>query len=150
MTHLNVKQRIQHSAACINSGKQKTKHISPVLRELHWLRVVARIKFKIGVFVYKALHNQFPEYLSDLCTQANQIHYYALQLLTHHDLVLTRFIQLQSTRAIESFPMWLRISGEVYQPLFENQTLVTVFCCQLNTVLYEQSFGSMQLTEIIE
>ena len=35
-------------------------HITPVLRELHWLPVRQRIDFKLAVLVYKALHGQLP------------------------------------------------------------------------------------------
>jgi len=35
--------------------------------ELHWLLVTDRIKYKLCLFVYKALHGLVPDYLSELC-----------------------------------------------------------------------------------
>ena len=44
----------------------KRAHITPVLRDLHWLPVVKRCQFKILVFTYKSLKNEAPSYISDL------------------------------------------------------------------------------------
>ena len=41
-------------------------HITPVLRELHWLRIHDRIIFKILLLTHKAVNNTAPEYLCDL------------------------------------------------------------------------------------
>ena len=44
----------------------RRNHITPVLRELHWLRIHDRIIFKIVLLTHKAVNNTAPEYLSDL------------------------------------------------------------------------------------
>ena len=41
-------------------------HITPVLRDLHWLPVEQRIIFKILLFTFKALNGLAPSYLIDL------------------------------------------------------------------------------------
>jgi len=41
-------------------------HITPVLAELHWLPVSARIQFKITLLTFKSLTNHQPSYLLDL------------------------------------------------------------------------------------
>ena len=41
-------------------------HITGVLMDLHWLPIVARIDYKVLLFVYKALNGIGPSYLSDL------------------------------------------------------------------------------------
>jgi len=38
-------------------------HMTPVLRDLHWLPVQHRITFKTAVQVYKCLHGMAPQYL---------------------------------------------------------------------------------------
>ena len=40
-------------------------HITPVLRQLHWLPVRQRVNFKLAVLVLKALHGLAPCYLVD-------------------------------------------------------------------------------------
>ena len=58
-------QRILNAAARIKKT-QKFQHISPVLRNLHWLPVTKRIEFKILTITYKALNGMAPSYISDL------------------------------------------------------------------------------------
>ncbi len=38
-------------------------HNTPMLKELHWLPIEARIKFKVLALTYKALHGLSPKYL---------------------------------------------------------------------------------------
>ena len=44
----------------------KYSHITPVLYELHWVRVLARIHFKILLLAFKAIHNLATAYISNL------------------------------------------------------------------------------------
>ena len=36
-------------------------------RQLHWLDIRSRVRFKIGLFVFKCFHGLAPRYLSDCC-----------------------------------------------------------------------------------
>ena len=45
---------------------KKRDHITPVLRELHWLPISKRIEFKILLVTYKCLNGLAPSFLSDL------------------------------------------------------------------------------------
>ena len=45
---------------------QRRNQITPVLRELHWLRIHDIIIFKILLLTHKAVNNTAPEYLCDL------------------------------------------------------------------------------------
>ena len=59
-------QRCQNQAARIVSLRKKYDHITPVLKDLHWLPVKARIDFKIMLLTYKALNGIAPLYISEL------------------------------------------------------------------------------------
>ena len=59
-------QMVQNAAARILSSTRKFDHITPVLASLHWLPVQFRIRFKMLLFVFKALNGQAPSYISDL------------------------------------------------------------------------------------
>jgi hypothetical protein len=59
-------QRLQNTAARILTRTRKHEHITPILRQLHWLPIEKRIQFKILTLTYKCLHNLAPSYLSDL------------------------------------------------------------------------------------
>jgi len=63
-------QRVMNAAARIVSGTKKYDHGLTHLfnSELHWLDVADRVTYKLGVTVYKCLHGQAPDYLSELCT----------------------------------------------------------------------------------
>ncbi len=58
-----------NSAARMIQGSNKFCHITPLLKELHWLPVDFRIHFKILCFTYKALHGLALTYLADQIVQ---------------------------------------------------------------------------------
>lgn len=47
-------------------GRARRTHISPYLKELHFLPVRYRIKFKLALLVFKCLNNVSPKYLASL------------------------------------------------------------------------------------
>ena len=59
-------QLVQNAAARLLTGTKKRESITPVLASLHWLPVKYRVEFKVLLFVFKALHNLAPSYISDL------------------------------------------------------------------------------------
>ena len=60
-------QSVQNAAARLVTGTRRCDHITPVLRQLHWLPVRQRIHFKIAGWVFQALTGQAPAYLDDDC-----------------------------------------------------------------------------------
>ena len=62
-------QKIQNIAARIVSGTKKRDHITPVLRELHWLPVKQRITYKVLCMTYSCIHGGGPEYLREIIPQ---------------------------------------------------------------------------------
>ena len=63
---LNRLQRVQHAAARLISRTPKRDHITPVLIQLHWLPVEYRLRYKVLLYTYKALHGTAPSYICDL------------------------------------------------------------------------------------
>ena len=61
---LDKLQSLQNAAARLVTGARKFDHITPVMRELHWLPVRQSIWFKTAVLVFKCLHGLAPAYLS--------------------------------------------------------------------------------------
>ena len=59
-------QRVLNASAKLNYRAPKFCHITPLLAELHWLPMRARIHYKILLIIYKILHGHAPKYLSDL------------------------------------------------------------------------------------
>ena len=58
-------QRIQNQAARMLTRSPRRNHITPVLRELHWLRISDRIIFKVLILTHKAFHGVAPVYLCE-------------------------------------------------------------------------------------
>ena len=48
-------QPLQNAAACLITGARRCDHITPVLRQLHWLPVRHRVEFKLTCLVRQAL-----------------------------------------------------------------------------------------------
>ena len=44
---------------------RKSEHITPLLRELHWLKVSERIQFRLCVLAYRCLIGTAPSYLAE-------------------------------------------------------------------------------------
>jgi len=42
-----------------------SEHTTPLLRELHWLRVQERVQFRLYVLAYHCVHGTAPAYLAD-------------------------------------------------------------------------------------
>ena len=57
---------VQNNSARLIYMKRKRDHATPLLESLHWLPIEFRIKYKINLLTYKALHGLAPSYLSCL------------------------------------------------------------------------------------
>jgi hypothetical protein len=66
-------QSIQNAAARLVTGTRKFDHISPVLRDLHWLPVAGRITYKLAMIVHKCLNGKAPTYLADACIPVSSL-----------------------------------------------------------------------------
>ena len=60
-------QAVQNAAARLITGTRRRDHITPILRQLHWLAVCQRAEFKLAMLVFKSLHGLAPLYLVDDC-----------------------------------------------------------------------------------
>jgi hypothetical protein len=67
---------VLHEAArvVVNQRKDPNISITKILKDLHWLPIQARIKFKIMMLTYKSIHSEAPQYLSDHLTMHSSSH----------------------------------------------------------------------------
>ena len=63
---LNKLQKLQNYAARVILKKPIREHAKPLLRDLHWLPINARVDYKICVLIFKCLNGLAPAYLSNL------------------------------------------------------------------------------------
>ena len=59
---------VQNAAARIALDLSKFCHITPALRQLHWLPVLKRVQFKMLLLTLKTIHGLSPPYISGLIT----------------------------------------------------------------------------------
>ena len=62
---LNRLQSVLNTAARLVTLTRKYDSITPVLKELHWLPIQFRIKYKVILQVFKSLNGMAPQYLSN-------------------------------------------------------------------------------------
>jgi len=58
-------QSVQNAAARLLTGVGRRDHISPVLRQLHWLPVQRRVDYKLACFVFSSLSGHAHPHLAD-------------------------------------------------------------------------------------
>lgn len=62
---LNRLQSVLNAAARLVCSARKFDHITPLLKDLHWLRIPERIQYRLSLLVFRCLHGQAPRYLAD-------------------------------------------------------------------------------------
>ena len=63
-TLLDKLQSVLNATARLIYGRRKYDHVTPLLCELHWLRVPERITFRLVTLAYRCQHNTAPHYLA--------------------------------------------------------------------------------------
>ena len=79
-------QKVQNAAAKLIMLARKRDHATPLLRQLHWLPMAYRCKFKVLVLTFKALKGEAPNYLSALIREYSS----ARVLRSSNELLLMR------------------------------------------------------------
>ena len=64
-------QAVLNASVRLISSTRKFDHITPVMKDLHWLPVKQRIKFKLLLTVYKCINGMAPRYLQNKLNQCN-------------------------------------------------------------------------------
>ncbi len=112
--HLNKLQRLQNSAARVITFTRKREHITPVLYDLHWLRVRQRIMLKIFLLTDKALNGKIPAYISEMLSFRDS--------RSSHTWTLLLFMSLKSIVLLLGVGVsrWLlQRSGTSYHSIYE-------------------------------
>ena len=128
-------QRVQNTAARIITGHSKFSHITPVLRDLHWLPIYYRIRYKIALMVYKALNDQAPPYIADLVTAYSP----ARALRSSRE----NYLQVPPTRTKLGDSGFFSSAPSVWNqlpPVVRNSTSISLFKRNLKTHLFNLAF----------
>ena len=87
-------------------------HVTPALRELHWLPIAERIDFKLCLLVHKVLVGHAPQYIADLIRPVAELPSRASLRTAHSgDLYVPKHVEGSET---ERLPLRPHLCGIVY------------------------------------
>ena len=66
-------QSVLNAAARLVFSVRRSEHTTPLLRELHWLKVPERIQFRLCVLTHRCLHGTAPPYLAEMLHQTADV-----------------------------------------------------------------------------
>ena len=128
---------IQNCAARLVTGQPKFAHVTPILKELHWLPIEQRVAFKVLLLAYKGLNGLAPKCISDML-----VRYTPCRVLRSSDRHLLnvpktnkktygdRAFSAAAPRLWNSLPLDLKISPSV-----------SIFKSRLKTHLFTLAFN---------
>ena len=129
-------QRVQNVAARILTSTLRYEHITPILFQLHWLPVKARVIFKVLLLVHKCFYQIGPSYLCDLMVKENSfrpLRSADQDLLfvpfTHSTFISDRVFSVAGPRMWNLLPHELRHTQDV-----------TLFKKHLKTLLFKEHY----------
>jgi len=127
-------QVVQNAAARLVTAARRSEHMTPVLRNLHWLPVRQQITFKTAVLVYKCLHNMAPQYLQMNCEPTSTVTSRRLRSAHSGRLTVARTRTNYGDRsfAVQGPRVWNSLPAELRTP---DITLAT-FRNRLKTFLF--------------
>ena len=132
-------QRVLHAAARLVLDLKPHDHVTPTLRELHWLPVAQQIEYKLCLLVHKALIGHTPDYITDLLTPvASTPTRSSLRASSNGDLHLPRTEWRIGDLAfsVAASHAWTRLPIE----LKLMQSSITTFRRHLKTFLFSRAY----------
>ena len=138
---LNRLQSVLNAAARLVRSKRRYDHVTPLLRDLHWLKVPERITFRLSLLVYRCQQGRAPAYLADQLRRVADIDCRRrlrsaataslLAPVTKHVTIGDRAFPVAAAKAWNSLPSSVTSSSTL--PIFKRR---------LKTVLFGRSFGA--------
>ena len=139
-TRITKLQRVQNAAARLVSNTRRFEHITPVLRELHWLPVSFRITFKILLLTFKSLHGLSPVYLHDLIAVRNESRYH-LRSGNNGPFLEYPKGKMLSTLGERSFSMAAPKLWNTLPYHIRSEQRLASFKCKVKTFLFNEAFA---------
>ena len=129
-------QKMQNTAARIITFTRKSAHITPILKELHWLPVTQRIVFKLMLTVYKCVNEIAPVYLSELLENyapTRTLRSANMQLLQEHKSNRSwgdRSFTIAAPRLWNKLPINIRTAKNItiFKKLLKTHLMSETFC----------------------
>ena len=129
-------QLAQNAAARILTKARKFDHITPILKDLHWLPVRERINFKLLLLTWKAINGLAPSYISNLLVPYKPVR--ALRSSDKHLLTVPRILLHLE---IVHFQLLLLLFGIHYLLISDVVTLFNHLRLCFKTYLYNKVYN---------
>ena len=136
---LDKLQSVLNAAARLIFCRRKYEHVTPLLKDLHWLRVPERITFRLATLAYRCQHDTAPNYLatqlirvSDDTGRSRLRSSSSLDLTIHrtrHATIGDRAFSVSAARAWNSLPETVQSSESL-----------AIFRRRLKSELFRRSF----------
>jgi len=132
-------QSVMNAAARLVFSARKHDHITPLLRDLHWLRIPERIQFRLCVLVYRCLHGTAPSYLAESIhrTTDNDARRRLRSAVTSTLLIPP---SRRSTLGDRAFPVAAPRAWNSLPPSTREAPSLEIFRRELKTFLFSSSF----------
>ena len=132
-------QSVLNAAAWLIYASRRTEHVTPLLRDLHWLRYPEQIDYKLAVLVYRCLHGLAPSYLADEFMRVSEIESRRnLRSASTANLVVPRF--QRKTLGGRAFPMAVAQTWNSLPSHVPSSSSLASFKCNLKTELFLRSY----------
>jgi len=142
---------------CIVCSEGKFDHVTPLLRELHCLRIPERITFKLSCLVFRSLNGTAPVYLADSINRATDVTTRRSLLsspstavvvpVTRCSTIGDRAFSVAAARAWNSLPSFVTLSSSL--STFKHH-LMTYSCSQHPTSDAHSSSPSFLFAEHVD
>ena len=140
-SQLNRLQSVLNAAARLVCSARKYDHVTPLLRELHWLKVPERITFRLSVLAFRCLHGQAPSYLADELHRVSAIEG-RQRLRSASTAALYVPLRERVTIGDRAFPIAAARAWNSLPAAVTSSPSLPVFKRRLKTELFSRSFTS--------
>ena len=136
--------QVQNSLARVVVGSHVGNYIKPVLVQLHWLPIRARVTFNIAILVFKIRRTYQPCYLSNMieeCKMQRTLRF-SFQLLLYEP----------TFRTATGRRTWRYVDAKTWNRLPETRKkrdIIGSFKRQMKTMLFRQSYCTYMISQLL-
>ena len=137
----SLMQRLQSvlNAAARLVFSARSEHTTPLLRELHWLKVTERIQYQLCVLAFRCLHGLAPSYLSETLHLSTEVDT-RRRIRSASTSTLVVPSTRRSTLGDRAFPVAAARVWNSLPPSVLSTSSLASFCLHLKTHLFAASF----------
>lgn len=130
-------QRVQSAAARLVLKKRKSDHITPLLKELHWLPVKYRWQYKLSILAFRHFDGSLPDYLSNVLTTYTP----ARTLRSSSERLLVVPVSNMKTVGHRAFSYAAPTTWNSLPSSLRNQSSLSSFKSNLKFFLFQKAFN---------